>query len=245
MKSCKDSIAGKYHYPELNIDERFFKLVQEFNQKGLEFVLVKGIVWNRGRLLEGADLDFYVREKGQCIDYNKIPAKLRENLESQFRGVLISPRETDSSVEERIKRFYVDAELILEQEHAQVLFANSESKYFFERGFYSFSNGFIPSDFTVRFVLNRFLEETGRNRTLSGQVYEILMNYVCCSGNKLYKEILTSFTKKDGLYYSPQYLPYIQLVQDHLDVGGPREDLIFIKPLNKALKMIENGKPNR
>src|SRR3989338_3316561 len=197
-----------------------------------------------GRLLDGADLDFYVREDGKFKEYDEIPLELKEDLESQFQGVLISPRETDFSVDERIQRFYVDAELVLNQNYANLLLANSESRDFFENGIYTFPYSFIPSDFTVRFVLNRFLEETGNNRTLSAQAYEKLRDYVCISERELYKKMLDSFSKEDGLYHPPQSLPYTQFVLDHLQMGRPREDLIFIKPLNKALKMIENDKAN-
>lgn len=232
----------EYPHEELNIDKRFFEITQRFNQNGLEFVLVKGIVWNRGRLLDGGDLDFYVRENERFKDYCEIPLKLKEDLESQFQSVLISPRKTDFSLDVRTQRFYLDAELVLNQNYANLLFANSESRDFFEKGLYTFPDNFIPSDFTVRFVLNRFLEETGHSRTLSSQAYEILMDYVCCSGKEINRKMLSSFSKEDGLYHPPQSLPYNQLVLDHLHMGRPREDLIFIKPLNKALKMIENGR---
>jgi hypothetical protein len=231
MLQNKSHQRVKYPHEELNIDKRFFEITQRFNQNGLEFVLVKGIVWNRGRLLDGADLDFYVRENEQFKDYCEIPLKLKEDLESQFQGVLISPRETDFNIDERTQRFYVDAELVLNQNYANLLFANSESRDFFEKGVYSVPDGFIPSDFTVRFVLNRFLEETGFDRTLSLQAYEKLADYVRCSEKEIYKKMLDSFSKEDGLYHPPQFLPYTQLVLDHLHMGRPREDLIFIKPL--------------
>ena len=92
--------------------------------------------------------------------------------------------------------------------------------------------------------MNRFLEDTGNSRTLSEQAFEKLRDYVYISGRGLYKKMLDSFSNVDGSYHPPQSLPYTQLVLDHLHKGDPREDLIFIKPLNKALKLIEYDKSN-
>jgi hypothetical protein len=233
----------KYNYESLNVDQRFIEIQEEFAGNGLEFVLVKGIVWNRGALLEGADVDFYARQSGQFLDYDCLPDNCRRLIEDSFKGVLVSPRKTDFESAARSAQVYLDAEMVAGKDYAELLFANKESREFFESGHFDCPESFEPNIFLLRFVLNRFLEETGSERTISAPAYSKLVNFSDESGNKLYSSILSCFPKKGDVFCSPGTLPYHSLVLEGIAQKRPRQDFIYIKPLHKALEEIENDKP--
>ena len=226
----------KQLYKNLPLDERLPILRKSLADQNLELVLVKGIVWNRGRLLAGADLDFYLRRDGEFKDYDELSCDRKKSVEQLFSGVLISPRKTDIKIDQRVKMFYVDAEMSFDEYGASVDFANYESKRFFEEGYFDCPDDFFPSINFVRFILNRFLEESGQKRTLSPRAYQKSKESLHQCTSSLYAKILSSFLKKNNCRQAPASLPYEELVLQHFSEGGSKEDVIFIKPLNKTYK---------
>ena len=226
----------KYDKHELDVDSRFNQISDEFNKSGLDFVLVKGVVWNKGQLLDGADLDFYVIQNGAFVPFETISKDLQNLVNDNFPNVLISPRIDDFNSAERVRRFYVDAEMVLDETDALLKYANENSRLFFEEGIYDLPSDFKTSLFTIRFALNRLLEEGKVDRKLSKTSYDLLKNYAKSLDYNIYDEMLNSFTQSGDVYIPSKNIDYDSLVENHLKNNFAKEDVIFIKPLNAALK---------
>ena len=231
----------KFAYSNLDVDGRLFKVNKVFNDDGEELILVKGIVWNKGKLLEGADFDFYLRQDGIFKDYDNVSDDKKAFIQSILKGFLISPRKTDHHAKVRCEKIYFDAEMTLHDNYANLDFANNESAEFFENGYLQYPENFETNIHLVRFILNRFLEETGVNRVLSLKNYESLIEFTDNLSNGLYREILSSFSVKNGACHPPQSLEYKKIVLKYVSEGIPKEDLIYIKPLNRAYKNLNLG----
>lgn len=219
----------------LNIDNRLFEARRILKTENLEMVLVKGIVWNKGKILQGADLDFYI-ENNEFIPYESASENARKNIQNLFSGMLISPRKDDYNIEDRVKSFYVDAEMRVGLEESNVTFANDESKTFFIEGVYNTPPSFKPNKKQVIFVLNRCLEEGGDFRRMERKTYLKLLDF-CKINHSLYYQMLSSFWQENGLLRPPFGLDYKKLVLENFN-GANKEDFIYIKPLHKALEEV-------
>lgn len=226
---------------ELKIDPRLNLLGEQAQRQDTVVVVVKGVAWNRGMILDGADLDFYFRNAEGFLPYGEAPAETRGMFATLFPDMLTIPRLHDHLVESRTAVYHVDVELSLAQPEQKLEFANSESREFYESGFLSVPSSFQINTGFVRFVLNRFLEETGNSRTLDAGTYQAVLDYVSSKGHNLYREMLSHFFRDNGVY-RPSGMYYDKLVKDHFDNGAGREDFIYIKPLCKALKRHEVGR---
>ncbi len=219
----------------LTIDKRLQEVDSILKTENFKLVLVKGIVWNKGKILQGADLDFYIETKG-FVPYESASANARESIQNLFPRMLISPRREDYNVEDRVKSFYVDAEMRLGLKESDLAFANDESKTFFMDGVYSTSSGFKPNKKQAIFILNRFLEESGDFRRIENKTYHAVLDF-CKNNHFLYYKMLSSFGQENGLFRPVVRLDYRKIVLEHFN-GENKDDFIYIKPLHKALKEV-------
>jgi len=219
----------------LNIDKRLIELHDILKNESLELVLVKGVVWNRGKIIQGADLDFYIVRNG-FAPYESVSESARMNIQNLFRGMLISPRRGDYNVEDRVKLFYVDTEMRLGLKESDLTFANDESETFFTEGIYRTPSSFKPNKKQVIFILNRFLEEGGAFRRIDKKTYYPVLNF-CMNNHSLYYKMLSSFEQEKGLFRPVTRIDYKKFVLANFN-GQNSEDFIYVKPLHKALKEV-------
>ena len=199
----------------LSIDRRLIEAYNILKNENLELVLIKGVVWNKGKILQGADLDFYIAQNG-FIPYESASENIRINIQNLFHGTLISPRRDDYHVDNRVELFYVDTEMRLGLEESYLTFANDESETFFMKGIYSTPSSFKPNKKQVIFILNRFLEESGDFRRIDKKTYHILLDF-CKNNHFLYYKMLSSFEQENGLFRPVTGLDYKKLVLEHFN----------------------------
>lgn len=228
-----------YPIDSLNLDDRLIRLDDCLKEANLKLILVKGVVWNKGAILDGADLDFYVNGKQGFYDFSKVPNKCKNLINKMFKGTLVVPREDDYEPNVRVNRFHIDAEMYFKNDTAIIDFANDESIEFFESGHYDCPNNFTSSIYQVQFILNRMLEDNHAKKSLSRNAYTIATNWCLNNSKALYLEMFHYFKKQGDKLLPPSNLNYIDIVKKYLENDGMEKDLYFIKPLNRALKEIQ------
>jgi hypothetical protein len=228
-----------------NIDPRLIELSTLSEKEGLEFVIVKGTSWNKGQILEGSDLDFYMTRDKQYLVYEVVPAPIKDYIKEEFRDLLVVPRGDDFDSKIRAKEFYIDCVTILRTSNgsfnfAEAYFINPESRLFYENGILEISSEFEICPKFIRFTLNRMLEETGRTRRMTPYVYEESLDAITRLGLPvLYTKLLKSFERVDGLYKPVLDCDLASEVKEFILNGGLPEYLIYVKPLNKAYKALQ------